>query len=164
MYPPSQSKYETVPSCQKITLWLRQPSHSSHVCVYMLSHFSCVWLCYHLDYSPLGSSVHGILQARIQEWVAMPYSRGSSWPRDGTWISRVSCIAGGLFTLWAIREPESLQPLICFISLRFCLFKNIIRMESQCVALCFWILLLSIRQLIILCVVMCISSSFITEE
>ena len=164
MYLPSQSKYETVPLCQKITLWLRQPSNSSNVCVYMLSQFSCVWLCYHLDYSPLGSCVHGILQARIQEWVAMPYSRGSSWPRDGTWISCVSCIAGGLFTLWAIREPESLQPLICFISLQFCLFKNIIRRESQRVALCFWILLLSIRQLITLCVVMCISSSYITEE
>ena len=37
-----------------------------------------------MDYSPLGSSVHGILQARILEWVAIPFSRGSSQPRDGT--------------------------------------------------------------------------------
>ena len=48
-----------------------------------------------------GSSAHGILQARILEWVAIPFSRGSSWPRDGT---QVSCIAGRFFTIWAIRE------------------------------------------------------------
>ena len=51
-----------------------------------------------------GSSVCGILQARILEWVAIPFSKGSSWPRDQTWVS---CIAGRFFTVWAIREaPE----------------------------------------------------------
>ena len=45
--------------------------------------------------------VHGILQARILEWVAIPLSRGSSQSRD--W-SQVSCIAGGFFTIWATRE------------------------------------------------------------
>ena len=44
-----------------------------------------------MDCSPPGSSVHGILQARIQEWVAISFSRGSSGPRDGTCISLVSC-------------------------------------------------------------------------
>ena len=48
-----------------------------------------------------GSSVHGILQARILEWVAISFSRGSSWPRDRT---QVFCIAGRLFTIWASRE------------------------------------------------------------
>ena len=48
-----------------------------------------------------GSSVHGILQARILEWVAIFSSRRSSWPRDRT---RVSCIAGGLFTHWTTWE------------------------------------------------------------
>ena len=43
---------------------------------------SCPTLCDPMDYSPPGSSVHGILQARILEWVAMPSSRGSSQPRD----------------------------------------------------------------------------------
>ena len=43
-------------------------------------------------YSPQGSSVYGILQARILEWVAMPCSRGSSWPRDWTRVSYISCI------------------------------------------------------------------------
>ena len=45
----------------------------------------------------------GILQARILEWVAIPSSRGSSPPRDRT---QVSCIAGGFFTIWVIREPQ----------------------------------------------------------
>ena len=48
--------------------------------------------------SPPSSSVHGILQARIPEWIAIPFSRGSSRPRD--WI-QVSCIAGSFFTIWA---------------------------------------------------------------
>ena len=48
-------------------------------------------------------TVHGILQARILEWVAFPFSRGSSQPRN--W-ARVSCIAGGFFTNWAIREAS----------------------------------------------------------
>ena len=45
-----------------------------------------------------GSSVHGILQARILEWVAIPFSRGSPQPRDQAWVS---CIAGRFFTIWA---------------------------------------------------------------
>ena len=53
-----------------------------------------------MDYSPAGSSVHGIFQARILEWVAVPFSRGSSQSRDRT---QVSCIAGRFFTT---EEPE----------------------------------------------------------
>ena len=48
----------------------------------------CLTLCDTMDCSPPGSSVHGILQARIREWVAIPFSRESSWARDQT---RVSC-------------------------------------------------------------------------
>ena len=48
-----------------------------------------------MDCSPSGSSIHGILQATIPEWGAIPFSRGSSQPRDQT---QVSCIAGGFFT------------------------------------------------------------------
>ena len=55
-----------------------------------------------MDCSPPGSSVHGILQARILQWVAMPSSRWSSQPRG--WI-QVSCIPGRFFTIWAKREP-----------------------------------------------------------
>ena len=63
------------------------------------SYFSRVWLCNPMDYSLPGSSVHGILQARILEWVAMTSSGGSSRPRDWT---HISCIAGIFFTRWAI--------------------------------------------------------------
>ena len=57
---------------------------------------SCPTLCNPMDYA-----LHGILQARILEWVAFPFSRGSSQPRDQT---QVSCTAGGFFTSWATRE------------------------------------------------------------
>ena len=50
---------------------------------------SCLTLC---NFSRLGFSVHEILQAKIREWVAMPFSRGSSWSRDWSCISYVSCI------------------------------------------------------------------------
>ena len=61
-----------------------------------------------------GSSVHGILQTRILEWVAISYSRGSSQPRDWTWVSH---IAGRFFTLWAAGETPS--PLGLAYSLAF---------------------------------------------
>ena len=50
-----------------------------------------------MDCSPPGSFIHGVLQARILEWVAIPFSRGSSWPRDQTWVSHT---AGRFFTIW----------------------------------------------------------------
>ena len=60
---------------------------------------SCLTLCDLIDYSPLGSSVHGIRQARMLEWVAMSSFRGFSQPRDGTCIFCGSCTAGGFLTL-----------------------------------------------------------------
>ena len=57
-----------------------------------------------MDCSPQGSSVHGISQARVLEWVAISSSRVSSWPRDQTHIPCVSCIAGDLCTHWATWE------------------------------------------------------------
>ena len=61
---------------------------------------SCPTLCDPMDCSLSGSSVHGIFQARILEWVAVSFSRGSSQPKDRT---RVSCIASRRFTVWATR-------------------------------------------------------------
>ena len=58
---------------------------------------SCVQLCDPVDCNPPVSSVHGIFQARIVEWVAIPFSRGTSWPRDWTCDSCVSGIAGEFF-------------------------------------------------------------------
>ena len=63
----------------------------------------CSTLCDPMDCSLPGSSVHGILQARILEWVALPFPRGSSQPRDRI---QVSLIEGRFFTIWAIREGQ----------------------------------------------------------
>ena len=63
----------------------------------------CLTLCNPMNCSPPGSSVHRTLQTRILEWVAMPSSRGSSRPRNWTWIS---CNAGRFFTYWATREAS----------------------------------------------------------
>ena len=52
----------------------------------MLVNQSCLTLCDPMDCSPPGSSVHGMLQAKILDWVAIPFSRVSSWPRDQTWV------------------------------------------------------------------------------
>ena len=54
------------------------------VCVCLLVTQSCLTLCDPMDCSPLGFSVHGVLQARTLEWVAIPFSRVSFWPRDLT--------------------------------------------------------------------------------
>ena len=59
---------------------------------------SCPTLCNPMGWSLPGSSVHGILQARVLEWVAISFSRGSSWPRDRT---QVSCIVSRRYTIWA---------------------------------------------------------------
>ena len=59
--------------------------------------------CVRLFATSIDYWVHGILQARILEWVAFPFSRGSSQPRDRT---QVSCITGGFFTSWATREAH----------------------------------------------------------
>ena len=78
--------------------------------LYQLSHKGspqlCPTPCDPMECSPPGSSVRGILQARILEWVAIPFSRGSSQPRDRTWVS---CITGGFFTSWATREALPIQ-------------------------------------------------------
>ena len=63
-------------------------------------------LCNLTDCSPPGFSAHGILQTRILEWIAIPFSRGSSQPRDRTLIS---FIAGRFFTLWAIGKSRYYQ-------------------------------------------------------
>ena len=74
-----------------------------------------------------GSSVHGIFQARILEWVAMPFSRGSSWPRDGIHMSMSPTMADGFFTTSATWKSRTVDPnsliapywIICI-----CLYQN----------------------------------------
>ena len=84
--------------------------------VCMLSHFSCVWLfCNPTDCSLLGSSVHGVLQARILEWVAIPLSKGSSQPRD-----RPGSITGGLYSLIL----ENIQRIYLYINNSYSIIKR----------------------------------------
>ena len=78
-------------------------SYKQCVCVCVLVTQLCPTLWDPMDCSLPGSFVFGILQARILEWVAISFSRGSSWPRDQT---RVSCIAGRFFTIWTTRKAE----------------------------------------------------------
>ena len=67
---------------------------------------SCPTLCNPMDCSPPGSSVYGILQARILEWVAISFSRGSFWPRDRTHVSHVSCV--GSWVLFTTSAPPNI--------------------------------------------------------
>ena len=61
----------------------------------------CPTFCDSMDCSPLGSSIHGIFQGRIPEWVAIPFSKWTFLPRDQT---QVSCTAGEFLTIWATRK------------------------------------------------------------
>ena len=69
---------------------------------------SCRTLCDLMDCRPPGSSVHGFLQARILEWVAISFSRGSSQPRDWTWVSISPALAGGFLTTSTTWEAMAL--------------------------------------------------------
>ena len=87
----------------------------------MLVAQSCLTFCDLMDCSPPGFSVHGILQARILEWVAIYFSKGSSRPKDWTWTS---CIAGRFFTIWATRETLNFYILTFYIKLIYILKKK----------------------------------------
>ena len=89
--------------------WLRFPCLHRHSVLpwpaYVLIAQSCLILCNPTDYSLPGSTLYGILQARILERIAIPFSRGSSLSRGWTWVS---CIAGRFFNVWAIREYQKI--------------------------------------------------------
>ena len=76
-------------------------------CMHAKSLQSCPTVCGLMDYSLAGSFVHGILQARILEWVAISSSRGSSWPRNWTWVSCCSGTAGGFYTTEPSGKPHT---------------------------------------------------------
>ena len=93
------------------------------VCVCVVCTQSCPTLCDPMDYSPPGSSVHGNFQARILEWAAILYSRGSSRPRHQIHISCVSCRNADSLPLVPLgkrhfKEFSRAQILVC----RSCLF------------------------------------------
>ena len=83
-------------------LWIPQTGSRVHILddhnlLWVLSWLSCLILCNPMDYSLPGSSVHEILQARILEWVAISFSRGSSQPRDR---NHISCIGRRVLYHW----------------------------------------------------------------
>ena len=82
-----------IPALEELKLLLRQPNKHTKVKVKVA----------HLSRTLCNCTVHGILQARILDWAAFPFSRGFSQPRNQ---SRVSCIAGRFFTNWALREAQ----------------------------------------------------------
>ena len=123
MYPRKTKTFHTK-NCTlilKITKKWKQPKFSSVKYQLYMEHYSAVkgdevlvnknvkilvaqsfpTLCDPMDCDPQVSSIHEILQARILEWVAIPFFRESSWTRNQTWVP---CIAGGFFAIWAIRE------------------------------------------------------------
>ena len=87
---------------------------------------SCLTLCDPMDCSLPGSSVHGIFQARVLEWVAISFSRRSSWPRDWT---RVSHIVGTHFTIWATREVLITG---CWIYFPVLYIRTLLLIHSKC--------------------------------
>ena len=91
---PSRSSLWILETIYLFTLFLQSLSRS----VVVLVAQSYPTLCDPTDCGPPGSSVHGILQEGILEWTAIPFCRGSSLPRDQTWVS---WIAGRFFTIWA---------------------------------------------------------------
>ena len=97
-----------------------ESSCSSCMLVHAKSLQSSPTLCNPMDYSPPGSSVYGILQARILEWVYMPSSRGAAQPRDQTCLSVSPALTGGLFTTGT--TLEALLKLQCLRNgkIKFC--------------------------------------------
>ena len=85
-----------------------------------------------MDCSPPGSSVHGLLQARILKWVVIPISRRSFQPRDRT---QVCCIAGIFFTDWATREGP--WGTVMVLPLLFFIFPKLTMCFSVCMCVCF---------------------------
>ena len=80
---------------------------------------SCLTLCNPMGYNPPGSSVHGIFQARILEWVAIPFSRGSSRPGDRTHFSCISCIGKQiLYHYRHLGRPKMMLTPTCYLSAR----------------------------------------------
>ena len=116
---------------------------------------SCLTLCDPVDCSLPDYSVHGILQARILEWVDMPFSRGSSWLRKRT---MVSCIEGRLFTVWATGAISEIIQCLFFCNehtLKFCLlpennFADLNNRENVIVATPGFDLLLQLRMKIVI--------------
>ena len=99
------NKCENYPSRPHIYI---QKESCGFECFSVLLTQPCLTLYDPMGCSPPGSCTLGILQASVLDWVAIPFCRGPSQPRDRTWVS---CIAGRFFTIWATREAQVLSNL-----------------------------------------------------
>ena len=103
-------------------------------CMHARSLQSCLTLGDPMECGPPTSSVHGILQARIMEWVAMPSSRGSSRPRDGACVSYVSCTGRRILCHQRHLGSPSLPPEIGWTlppNAGACIMRNEVRGREQ---------------------------------
>ena len=99
----------------------------------------CPTICNPMDCSLPGSSAHGTLQARILEWVAIPFSRGSSWSWDQT---QASCIAGRVSTIWATREAFEVR-----VEFLFCIWLIVPVPLVEKIIILLWIFLIYLPKL-----------------
>ena len=109
------------------------PDCASSMCVCAQS---CPALCNPMDCSPPGSSVRGIFQVRLLEWVAMSSSRGSSLSRDQTWVSWVSYIGRQMLYHWATREALFIRTSYSWELTALCTFPAVL-IQELCPALTF---------------------------
>ena len=132
--------------------------------VKVLAALSCLTFCHTMVCSLPGSSVHGIFQAKVLEWVAISFSRGSSWPRDQT---QVPCIAGRFFTVWVTREPicggrgqgkkKGGNPFgLSILDTDFCVYVSHYILIHPCSFSFFWILCVWILSLSMFCKLICL--------
>ena len=113
-------KNKAAPKSWNSMSWNHPQDIYSGCCCLAASH---VWLfCDPINCSLPGSSIHGILQARILEWVAIPFSRGSSWPRDRAWIY---CIGRWILYHWPTREAP-----------RYILSNEKFKYKTVCIVCC----------------------------
>ena len=99
MWPSGFEPKPVLPYCLNHLNWVKETNIHMHVCLLSRSVMSdSLW-----PQGCKGSSVYGILQARILKWVTISFSRGSCWPRDRTYVS---CTAGRFLTIWATREAQ----------------------------------------------------------
>ena len=107
------SRVGKMQAATRIINWYSHSNKLYTACCCCLVIKSCLTLCYPADWSPPGSSVHGIFQVRILEWVAISFSRGSSWLRFQT---HISCIGRWIHYHWATSTTQQIDPQIHILS------------------------------------------------
>ena len=116
----------------------------------------CLTVCNPRDCSLPGSSAHGILQAGILEWVAMPFSRASFQTRDWTWVS---FFAGRFFTFWVTREVPFSQLYKYLIHCRYYVYKSFSQ-KVFCYSVFFVLTLITGKQIYLISIIFLIKVKY----